>query len=166
MYVTVGAAILALDFCISKTLRVLRNAHSLYAKAWHSFTPPLQQILYPLQIEFKLGVATSQLLEYEQIPPSEGELTLRHVLKHMASTTELIECESNRLTELCRQLQRRWVVLMPPDWEKESHSLTTLLLHLDQQLNILLLLRRLHPPSSLRPSLSVNLSMEGQTDQP
>lgn len=142
MYFTVGAAFLAFDFCISKTLRILRNVHQLYTSAHRTFSHPLKNELAPLQIEFKLGVATALLTEYQQQQPDQNELGVRYVLKHLQSTSELIQCETNRLEQLSRKLQRRWIIIIPADWDTETKMMKHLIKVLDHQLTILLSLRR------------------------
>lgn len=163
MYLTAGAAILALDFCIQKTLRVLRNLHALYSKAYQTLSPPLKRLLEPLHVEFKIGMALCLLEEYEHQPPQEKELALRHVLKHLHSTCELIECEAQRLQKQYTQYERRWITIMgSPDWRTECKRIQHWISHLDQQIQMLLLLRRCGsstPPVLMTSTLG---DLEGQ----
>lgn len=144
LYFTIaGAAMLAFDFCLNKTIRLVLNSHALYEETFAKYHMDLKNLMFPLQIDFKLTLTAALLTEYDGNKMRNDEI-LRPILTHIQSTTELIEIECQRLKSLSETVRlsrlRQWFA--QPQWNKEIIFLTQLIGNLDLQIQTLLLFRK------------------------
>lgn len=134
MFLTAGAAVLAFDFVVRKSVRVLRHVHDLYGTIHSLYLHPLQEILRPLHISYKLGLATTLAKQYECCGPGEHELALRFVLTCVHRTAEELQMESQRLHKLSDYWQKKWIHWNEPCWTTEAQTMVDLTRQLDEQL--------------------------------
>ena len=147
MYFSVCTALLAIDFCIHKTLRCLSTTSKIYSSLTRTTEPnkTLGKYLESLHLGYKLGLSIALIEEYRPVEIHQDEMALRFVLASTRTTTECIQAEAIRLELVDIKHQSRWFRYWTytVDWKSEVKHLKLLSKQLQDQIQTLLHLRPL-----------------------